>query len=515
MRLGFFVLTILIWSQSVSATSVAKLLNRAFTLQESNPDSCILIAQKALTLIEGEQVNEKGNGYWNLAQAYLYKHQYHTALFYALKGKELYAAKDTAYIHQRILETIGWVYYDIGNYHHAAPYHGMALEIAQLRNDLRSEVLYTNALGLDALRANQYQKALGYFQKALFLLDTNKKQYKSLRSTVQNNMGIAYINYEDWTKAEEYLLASIKNSSGHASGLLETYSLLSKVYLHTSQYNKCKEFLIIADDLSYKTTYSFSLIEYYKVRSDYEKAVGNFQLAYRYLNKYLNRYNQVNNKEVQDVMNYLLGIQEEKIKQDELLIQQAGDLERSRTMLAIISGVFTLILIVVIYLVFRSKAEKALLRQQLLSQELQEKEQQQAELSNKLAFKDEAIETLALTISKRNELVKTVAESVNKSNSKEVKDAWRHFEQALSHDSANDLSNEFVKDFHFRLKSKYPNLTEKELQLVTDIRNNLTSKELADKYHVEVKSIEMSRYRLRKKLQLDKGIQLKDFIMKI
>ena len=38
---------------------------------------------------------------------------------------------------------------------------------------------------------------------------------------------------------------------------------------------------------------------------------------------------------------------------------------------------------------------------------------------------------------------------------------------------------------------------------------------MADKYHIEVKSIEMSRYRLRKKLNLDTGVQLKNFIMEL
>ena len=302
MRLVFIILTMLFLTNTVSATSVSKLLNRATSLQESNPDSCIYLSQQVLTVIDDEQLNEKGNSYWNLAQAYLYKHQYHTALFFALKGKDLYRNKDTAHVHQRLLATIGWVYYDIGNYHHAAPYHAEAMEIAQLRQDTPNEVRYTNALGLSALGANQYQKALSYFQKALLLLDNGKNEYAAIRSSVQNNMGIVYINYEDWIKAEEFLLESVKNSSGNASGLLETYSLLSKVYLHTSQYDKCKKFLLMADDLSYQTTYSFSLIEYYKVRSDYEKALGNYRVAYRYLSKYIQRYNQVNNKEVQDVM---------------------------------------------------------------------------------------------------------------------------------------------------------------------------------------------------------------------
>lgn len=516
MRFVLIILSVLLLAAPAKSDSLVKQLQHASRLQESNPDSCIYITQKVYTLLTDDQVKEKSHAYWNLAQAYLYKHQYHTALFYALKGKELFNNEDTSRMHQDVLATIGWIYYDIGNSQHALPYHQKALEVAQSRGDLQSEVTYTNALGLNALSASQYQKALGFFQKALFLLERNGEPHNSLMSTLQNNMGIVYISYEDWNKAEEYLLKSIENSSGHASGLVETYALLAKVYLRTHQHNKCQRYLDMAEELSYQTSYSFSLIEYYQVRYEYERIVGNLQTAYRYQDKYIQLYKKINNRNVQEVMNYLLNVQDEKIKQDELLLMQAEKLQRGRRILSIVIVVFTLLVIAVFYYVFKSKAEKSLLRQQLLSQELQKKEEQQAELSNKLAIKNEAIETLALTISKRNELVKQMADSVHKSNSKEVTSAWKKFELALNqYDDSNHLSEELIEDLKFRLQSKYPSLTEKEIQLIIDIRNNLSSKELADKYHVEVKSIEMSRYRLRKKLQLEKGVQLKDFIMKL
>ncbi|MBR8535942.1 tetratricopeptide repeat protein [Carboxylicivirga sediminis] len=501
---------------SVYGQSLQQELNHASKLQETNPDSCILISYEIFTQLSDEQRIEKAHALWNLAQAYLYKHKYHSALLYAFKGEELFAEKDTAILHQRIQATTGWIFYDIGNYKQAEPYHQKALDIAQLRNDLSSEIVYTNALGLNALNLNQYQKALGLFQKALFLLSRMDPLNKSLLATVQNNMGVVYVRYEDWGKAEESLLQAIENSSGHASALIETYSQLGKVYLSTHQYEKCKSYLDAAEELSYLTSYSFSLIEYYQIRYEYEFIAGNLNAAYRYQNKYIQLYKKINNNDAQEVMNYLMSVQDEKIKQDELLIKQAREIAFNRQVLIIVGIISTLVIIIVLYLMFRSKAEKAFLKQQLLSQELEKKEQQQAELSHKLAYKDEAIETLALTISQRNDLVKSVAEDVNKSSSDELKAAWKKFQLEFDqYTESSMLSEEYIKEFKYRLKTKFPSLTDKDMQLIIDIRKDLTSKELADKYHVEVKSIEMSRYRLRKKLQLEKGIQLKDFIMKI
>ncbi|WP_289053052.1 hypothetical protein [Carboxylicivirga marina] len=500
----------------VDSQTVNQQLKTASKMQESMPDSCILISQKVLTKISDTDIKDKGYAYWNLAQSYLYKHQYHTALFYALKGNELFAKSDTSRLYQDIQATIGWIYFDIGNYQYAVPYHQKALEIAQLRANLSEEVLYTNALGLNALSSNHYQRALGFFQKALFILNSSEEQNRSLLSTVQNNMGIIYIHYEDWVKAETFLHQSLENSSGVASGLLETYSLLSRVYLNTLDYEKCKAYLDKAENVSYKTSYSFSLIEYYKVRYEYERVIGNLKSAYRYQNKYIQLYKKINNRNVQGVMNYLIEVQDEKIKQDKLLIEQAQKIALNRQILVFVGIALAIIVIGILYYVFKSKAERSLLRQKLLKQELDEKEELQAELSSKLAYKNEAIETLALTMSKRNELVKKVAEDVSKSSSADVKKAWRKFEQAFNqYSDSSILSDKFIKDFKYRVQSQFPDLTNKELQLLVDIRNDLTSKELAEKYHVEVKSIEMSRYRLRKKLHLEKGVQLKDFIMKL
>ncbi|MFV0522818.1 MAG: tetratricopeptide repeat protein [Mangrovibacterium sp.] len=514
----FILSLILLISSVVSARSqnITEQLRRSEQLQELDPDSSILISQQAITSIPNGQKGEKAYAYWNIAQANLYKHKYHAALFYAVKAKEMFGDKDTSLIYQDILATIGWVYFDIGNYQHALPYHQKALETAQLRKDLYGEVLYINALGLNALNSLYYTKALSYFQKGILLLKNNLPLEKSLLSTIQCNIGVIYSKYEDWNKAQSYLLKSIDNAPHTATSLVETYAALSNVYLQTRKFDKCKKYLDIADSLSYYTHYSFSLIEYYKVRSEFEQIRGNFREAYRYQDKYVKLLNKINNTDKQEVMNYLLDIQKEKITQDKLIIKQAKKINTNRSLLIIIIIAIALSCVAVLYYIFHSKSKKVLLRQQKLTQELEEKEKQETLLNNKLQYKDEVIETLAFTISKRNELVKELGNNIGKHSSNDLKIAWNTFEQTLNkHQNSTILSDELLKDFRFKLQKNYLELTDKDIQLLIDIRSNFSSKELADKYHVEVKSIEMSRYRLRKKLHLEKGDSLREFIARI
>ena len=87
-------------------------------------------------------------------------------------------------------------------------------------------------------------------------------------------------------------------------------------------------------------------------------------------------------------MNFLLDAQQEKIEQDELVIQQAEKLKYNRNLLISVVVVFTFIVVIGFYYLFKSKAEKAYLRQEILARELEKEKQQQAELSDKLAYKD-------------------------------------------------------------------------------------------------------------------------------
>lgn len=67
------------------------------------------------------------------------------------------------------------------------------------------------------------------------------------------------------------------------------------------------------------------------------------------------------------------------------------------------------------------------------------------------------------------------------------------------------------KNFIDRLNQDYPELTQLDKKLLILLRIGLTSKEIAPLMNISHKSVEISRYRLRKKLNLDKNINLSDF----
>ena len=71
------------------------------------------------------------------------------------------------------------------------------------------------------------------------------------------------------------------------------------------------------------------------------------------------------------------------------------------------------------------------------------------------------------------------------------------------------------ENFFQRLRDHYPKLTPKDQKLCAYLRMNLSTKEIAPLLNISVRGVEISRYRLRKKLGLTSETNLVDFITAI
>ena len=85
-------------------------------------------------------------------------------------------------------------------------------------------------------------------------------------------------------------------------------------------------------------------------------------------------------------------------------------------------------------------------------------------------------------------------------------------------DMKNNIKNkvmELYPNFPKKLLNAHPNLTSSELELCIFIKFNLSDIEIAKIMSRHKRTIETKRYRLRKKLGLDKTEKLNNYIIKI
>ncbi len=72
---------------------------------------------------------------------------------------------------------------------------------------------------------------------------------------------------------------------------------------------------------------------------------------------------------------------------------------------------------------------------------------------------------------------------------------------------------ELHEDFFDTLLSRYPGLSSKDLKLSAYLKMNLSSKEIAPLMGITIRGVEIHRYRLRKKLGLDAGQNISNFLI--
>jgi len=144
--------------------------------------------------------------------------------------------------------------------------------------------------------------------------------------------------------------------------------------------------------------------------------------------------------------------------------------------------------------------------QRTLENQLKAKKRELTISTEHLLSKNRLLRQLSLKISeveKLHQLDLTNLHQFIEENIKEKKD-WNRFEKALA-----DYDEEFVK----RIKNQfYGTISRQDFLLMTYIRGGMNSKDIAQVLGISVKSVEMRRYRLRKKLGLNEEVSLNDYI---
>ncbi|SEK26115.1 Y_Y_Y domain-containing protein [Aquimarina amphilecti] len=197
----------------------------------------------------------------------------------------------------------------------------------------------------------------------------------------------------------------------------------------------------------------------------------------------------------------------------------------------VIYSVLFLILLLIMHRTYKryySKQREKLVEENKKQLELKELESEREimklnneKLTQDIDSKNRELASSTMNIIKKNEILNTIKKELQKSESepsglKNVeriidrnlnnKDDWNHFVEAF---------NSVDKDFLKKLKAKHDNLTPHDLRFCTYLRLNLSSKEIAPLLNISVRSVEIKRYRLRKKLELEHSDSLVNYILEI
>jgi inorganic phosphate transporter, PiT family len=210
----------------------------------------------------------------------------------------------------------------------------------------------------------------------------------------------------------------------------------------------------------------------------------------------------------------------------------------------IMPAIFLLVVVVIAVLIFlffnqqklRLKTQNELLMQQnrnytsqkaLNQLEINTIQMENTLLSNKLEQKRKELNSVLLNISEQREFYENITNQVSeligspdvKMRDERLKELLVLLKQKMSFSKEIDeyygQIEQIHKDFQMKLEDRFPDLTDNEKRLATLLRLNFSSKEIATFMNITPKSVEIARYRLRKKLELKSGDNLTQFLINL
>lgn len=328
-------------------------------------------------------------------------------------------------------------------------------------------------------KQNDFEIAKGYYQKGYDI----RAKYGSEMELVGSMYDMAYVN----VKLKKYNEAI--NICEKGIELAEKYGNILELSLFYESLVECYQGIEDCDN-GFK-----AMVKYDSIHSIYEKEIFSQELS--------------NSK-----FEYEIKKKEKQIVIDNQKIQLFENEKRSKT--NYIYMFFFIIISMVILIVFIIKNNK---KERILIKTNQDKIEKELEIRNK------ELTTHTLQTIEKNELLLSFKEKLREVSgkvdgvvSKDLQSMTRLINTSLSIDKRwDDFVLYFEKvhqDFFKNMRTKYPDLTEKDLQLCALIKLNMNTKNIAALLGVESLSVNSARHRLRKKMNLNGSDNLESFIQK-
>ena len=415
-----------------------------------------------------------------------------------------------------------------GNFENAIEYAEKSLEI-RLKSGSKGDIIYSYALliGLH-LQQDNIDLSFEYMHKSIEAYESDISTI-DLSPTKQNdlnlNLGYLFMEFYDHYHTKQNYIKSIESLDKAALYLsyfpLELIALLNDkadVLIKQKEYNKAKDILILNDALLLKNDYPIERLAYFNLLSSIYEAQNDFVNASDIKDSILliNSATSMNND-----VELLNGIETKNLlfnKEIELIENE----NKFRTLNYIYIAGFLIVLLILtaIWSQYRLYKEKSI-----------SAERQQKILNNDLGIKKLELTAISTFIAQRNDHLKNLKHKIKKfiiedevildetNSSKFIRKVNRNIDSVINSDSNyKNFENQFVQvypNFHKALLSLHPSLSPSDLRLCSYIKMNQSSNEIAQLTGVSIRTVESQRYRLRKKIDIEKDDNLNGYLIRI
>jgi tetratricopeptide (TPR) repeat protein len=449
-----------------------------------------------------------------------------------------------------------------------------ALKSAEKAGDKHATGLIYNGLGLVNISLNKPALAIGYFQKAVSLCRetgdlTNEagislniancyaesgEYYKALEFYSENlrvlqhindssqiilafiNLGMVNRQLRRHDESFRFLELAINSLNKFPNQSLLCTALLEKgnTSLAAGKPEDAWIFFQQSLDISSGTLARSNRMEALSGLASVAESEGNFRQALEYFRLFTKVKDSIMNDETRRSISEIQMKNDIQRKEYEnRLITGKYELQRKRSLnIGILSGSLIIFLLLIATLIWlsRKNLKKSYKLQELHNEALHEKIRTDETINHleKLRFQGELearnkeLTSASLQLVSKNKILTDISAKVKESyeSGSLSRESFNDLQRIVRENQNADKEWEHFKelfekvhaDFFTGLKSKFPELTENELRLCAYLRINLQNKEIAKILNVNSATVVTSRYRIRKKLNLDNKEILEDFL---
>lgn len=430
----------------------------------------------------------------------------------------------------------GRIAYKTQNLDSAISMHKKSLDLSLKIKDEKRQAISIGLLGGIYEKKQEFQSALVHQWTALSIFE--KLGINGLSAEFNENLGSIYEDLGDFDSASFYfqkayeLNLQVGDSLNLISIINNLGDILRKIGQTEAGLSKSQMALDLSRKLKQPYEESGALKDIAKSYFDLE----NFENAYLYLDSSRTVHQEMFSKETATQMALMDELFQMKLKDRQIFeLQQMKKFDKKIQVLFI---VLILLLLGFSWLIINRKSiqskaklqlmqrekEIMLTQQKLIETELSHIQLKDESLRNELELNSKTLTAQTLHVIDKNKMLEGIKHRLQNSLDKDAREQKKNIRNLIKLIEFNFVQDtdwdDFKKNFERvhegffqKLKSKSNDLTPSELRLASLMRMNLSSKDIASTLNISQDSLRISRYRLRKKLALQKGESLQQFIL--
>ena len=477
--------------------------------------------RKALLLIEGKDVVTEGRVLFKLGFIEKNKGNLSTSLRYFNKAKEIFKETNNSEAFASIHFDIGYVYRYKKQIDKEFEFYKKGLKLSAGEDERLLGKGYLH-LGNYYTRLHKLDSSIYYLNKAL---DVFKKLNKDNRVyNVYNNLANTYYNKAQYKKVIKIRALVLEYAKKENNKLLITvnYHNIAAAYSKLNKFTVALKYLdsaiIVAKEENFKLRLSKSYGSIAKVNFSLE----NYRKSYKFYQKHKIYSDSIYESQLSNTIEEAEIENKLKMQKKNLeIVNQKQAFDKKLYLIIIVT--FLLLSIPVVFLLHRNSVNKNKIIEERLEKEkikkdiIQQKfDRSEVEIKDLVADNSMRLEFLKQLLMQLKEQQKSVDSTEAK---KYIKDLSFKIKQQITTDSKLTLLKKKIAvindGFDRKLIEVYKDLTKTEREVCALLRLNLSVKEIASIRNTSSDAIKVTRYRIRKKMNVPKNENLEVFIQNL